>query len=170
MAIRLEGMIITLIFVVFSIFYFIKDSDSKKENSRATKELEFHETSLIEVDQHEMSGSAFADSGVIKKGVLYLRYLRYHTNTIRLLRADSAVMKKEHLYLDGNISLKQKEGFCYQAKSAIYDKHTKILHIKSPFQAKLKQNTISGEALTYDILHKKATASMVKAVFYTSHK
>jgi hypothetical protein len=170
MAIRLEWIISALIVLILGASYFVKLSDDEGHRPESTKELEFHDTSLIEVDQHGMLGDASAVTGVMERGVLHLKYLRYHTDTIRLLRADSATLEEEHLYLDGNISLEQKEGFRYQADDAIYNKRTKILHVTSPFKATLEKNVIEGRALVYDTLHKEATASMIDAVIYTSRK
>jgi lipopolysaccharide assembly outer membrane protein LptD (OstA) len=170
MAIRLEWILSALIVMILGASYFVKISDQKSSALGSTKELEFHHTSLIEVDQHSILGQASAITGVMDSGILHLKYLQYHTDTIDLLRADSATLEDRILYLDGNLSLEQKEGFSYQADNAIYNKRTKILHVTSPFKAILKNSVIEGRNLIYDTLHKEATASTVDAVIYTTRK
>lgn len=169
MAVRLEWIIAGVALMIFALSYAVKLSDQSSDLSGSTKELEFHDTTFLEVDQNGMLGRASAERGIRDAGILHLRYLRYHTDTIRLLRADSATLEERKLYLDGNITLDQKEGFYYEADDAIYDKRTKILQITSPFRATLKRNVIEGRALVYDTKHKEATASMIEAELFTSN-
>jgi len=155
--------------MIFTASYTVKISDQDGELLGSTKELEFHDTTFLEVDQNGMLGKASVVTGIQDAGILHLKYLQYHTDTIRLLRADSATLEEKKLYLDGNITLDQKDGFYYEADDAIYDKRTKILQITSPFRAMLKRNVIEGRALVYDTKHKEVRASMIEAVLFTSN-
>ena len=154
--------------MIFAGSYFVKLSDQSDTLSNNTKELEFHDTTFFEVDQNGMLGKASVKRGTSNAGVLYLKSLKYHTDTIRMLRADSATLEEKKLYLDGNIRLNQKEGFVYEADNAVYDKDTKILQVTSPFRAILKKSVIKGRKLVYDTGRKEANASMIDAVLFTA--
>lgn len=135
-----------------------------------TKELEFSDTTFTEVDQQRMQAYVFSRYGVRDDGVLSLHNLTYHTANLQLLFSNQARYQGDTLYLDGNVTLVDKEGFTYTTQSANYNQKTEILYVSSPFNAKLGQNSIKGDSLRYNAVKKEADASKIDAVLYTTKK
>ena len=170
MGLRLEVLITLVIVAILSVTLMVKFTHKAFVGERFTKELEFTDTTLTEVDTETMQGRAFGSHGIRDAGVLVLYNIKYHTNNIELLRAKKATYKGDKLYLDGNITLNQKEGFDYSAEHAVYDKKTKILDITSAFSGIMDRNTIHGYTLRYDMQKKEAFGKRIDAVVYTTEK
>ncbi len=170
MGLKLETLIIVVIVAILSGALMVKFSHKLSDEKPFTKELEFTNTTLIEVDTATMKGRSFGTYGVRDAGVLTLHNLKYHTKNIKLLRAKKGTYKGNKLYLDGNITVNQKEGFDYSAEHAVYDKKTKILNITSAFTGIMNQNVIHGYTLRYDVEKKVAFGKRIDAVIYTAEK
>ena len=148
----------------------VKFAHNTSDRERFTKELEFTDTTLTEVNTATMQGRSFGSYGIRDAGVLTLYDINYHTNDIQSLRAKKGTYKGDKLYLDGNITVNQKEGFDYSAQHAVYNKKTKILDITSAFTGIMDRNTIHGYTLRYDTQKKEAFGKRIDAVVYTSEK
>ena len=170
MGLKLETLIIVLITAILSGTLMVKFANKSSEGKPFTKELEFTGTTLTEVDTDTMQGRAFGTYGIRDAGVLTLHNITYHTNNIESLRAKRAIYKEDKLYLDGNITLKEKEGFDYSAEHAVYNKKTKILDITSAFTGVMDKNRIEGYTLRYDTQKKEAFGKRIHAVVYTTEK
>ena len=170
MGLRLEILIAVMIIAIFSVTLMVKFTHQSSDGKRFTKEMEFTDTTLIEVDTATMKGRSFGTYGIRDAGVLTLHNLKYHTKNIELLRAKKGTYKGDKLYLDGNITVNQKEGFDYSAEHAVYDKKTKMLDITSEFSAIMDGNTIHGYTLHYDVQKKEAFGKWIDAVVYTTEK
>ncbi len=170
MGLKLEILITLVIVAIFSVTLMVKFTYKSSDGERFTKELEFTDTTLTEVDTVTMQGRAFGSYGIRDAGVLTLHDIKYHTNNIESLRAKKGTYKGDKLYLDGNITLNQKEGFDYSAEHAVYDKKTKILDITSEFSGVMGANTIHGYTLHYDVEKKEAFGRQIDAVVYTTEK
>lgn len=166
MAIRLEWIVVAAIVVISALSYFVKFSSQSGGGVHATRELEFHDTTFLEVDQNGILGDAYARVGIREKGVLHMRHLDYRTDAIRLLHADSGTFEAVKIYLDGNVTVDEKSGLHYRTENIVYNKQTKILHVTSPFEATLAKNSFKGNELIYDTRRKEVTASMVEAVLF----
>lgn len=170
MGIRLEYILIIAIVLTISLNTLVKFDNKLDINQSHTKELAFSDTTFIEVNKVKMLAYIFSRYGVRDAGVLTLNDLTYHTENIKLLFANQASYKEDTLFLDGNVTLVEKEGFKYTTQSAKYNQKTEILDINAPFTAKLDKNVIKGEVLHYDAKHKELNASKIDAVVYTLKK
>lgn len=170
MGLKLETLIIVVIVAILSGTLMVKFTHKSSDRKPFTKELEFTDTTFIEVDTATMQGRAFGTYGIRDTGILTLYNLKYHTKNIELLRAKKGTYKGDKLYLDGNITVNQKEGFDYSAEHAIYDKKTKILNITSEFTGIMDKNIIHGYTLRYDVQKKEAFGKRIDAVVYTAEK
>ena len=170
MGLKLETLITVVIIAILSVTLMVRFTHKSSNGERFTKELEFTDTTLTEVDTVTMQGRAFGSYGIRDAGVLTLHNIKYHTNNIESLRANKGTYKGNKLYLDGNITLNQKEGFDYSAEHAVYDKKIKILDITSEFSAIMDGNTIHGYTLHYDVQKKEAFGKRIDAVVYTTEK
>ncbi len=163
-------LIIVVIAAIVSVTLMVKFTHKTTDRKPFTKEMEFTDTTLIEVDTITMKGRSFGTYGIRDAGVLTLHNLKYHTKNIELLRAKKGTYKGDKLYLDGNITVNQKEGYDYSAEHAIYDKKTKILNITSAFTGIMDKNIIHGYTLRYDTQKKEAFGKRINAVVYTAEK
>jgi type II secretory pathway pseudopilin PulG len=170
MGLKLEMLITVVIIAIFSATLMVKFTHQSSNGKLFTKELEFTDTTLTEVDTQGMQGRAFGTYGIRDTGVLSMYNIKYHTDSIQLLRAKKATYKGDNIYLDGNITINQKEGFDYSAQHAVYNKQTKMLDVTSAFIAVMNNNTITGDTLHYDTQKKDATAKRIDAVLYTTEK
>lgn len=170
MGLKLETVITIVIIAILTVAFMVKFVDSTSDEKRFTKELEFTDTTFTEVDTRAMQGRVFSTYGIRDQGVLTLYDLMYHTNRIELLSAAQGTYKGDKIYLDGNITLNQKEGFDYSAEHAVYDKKTKILDITSVFTGRMDKNIIHGNTLRYDTQLKEAYGERIEAVVYTTEK
>ena len=170
MGIRLEHIIFIFIGMVFISFLLIKIEPKPHIEKPHSKELTFTDTRFIEVDTHKIIGLAHSLSGEYEKNTLTLSGITYHTDSVNLLRAEKGIYTGDEIYLEGNVTLHQKEGFDYTAQKAIYNKYTQILIIDSPFRAHLRDNVIEGESVVYDMKKKEALGHNVNAAVYTLKK
>jgi len=168
MGLKLETIITLGIIAIIATVFMLKITDGTTAVNTVTKELEFTNTTFTEVDTSDMKGRVFSTYGVRDKGVLTLDNLRYHTDNIELLSAKKGRYEGDKLYLDGDIVLKQKEGFDYSAEHAVYHTKTEILHITSAFEAVMDANIIHGYTLQYDTRKKEAFSREINAVVYTA--
>jgi len=170
MGLKLEIILIVLAVVILSVALRIEIKNSKVSKQIVTKELEFTNTTFTEVDTNKTLGVAYGTYGTRDAGILTVDNLRYHTDSIKLLRAKKGTYKGDKIYLDHNITVNQKEGFDYKAEHAIYDKKSEILNITSPFTAFMNENVIHGNSLRYDTKKREAFGTDVDAVVYTKEK
>jgi len=170
MGLKLEMILIVLIVAVLSVALTVKIQNSRAVVKRSTIEVEFTYTTFTEVDTNKTQGVAFGTYGIRDAGILTVNNLKYHTDSIRELRAKKGTYKGNKIYLDHNITVNQKEGFDYTAEHAIYDQKTEILNITSPFIAVINKNVIHGNSLKYDTRKSKVYATDVDAVLYTKEK
>ena len=164
---KLELILVALIVITSSVTMTTKLSEKNIKTAKGTKELEFTNTTFTEVTTKRREGVAYTTHGVRISGVLYMKNLRYHNDKIKLLLADSGISHENKIYLDGNVSVHQKEAHDYYTEHAIYDKKAEILHVVSPFVACLQQNVFEGETLDYYMQRKEATGTKIDAVIYT---
>ena len=170
MGIKLEQVLIASIIATIGVTTMVKLSNSTGYNKTSSKEMEFSDTTFIEVDREKMQSKSFATKGIRDNGVLRVKNLTYSTDSIELLLADEGKYHEDILYLDGDVRLKEKEGYTYATEHAQYNQKTEILTVTSNFFAHMDKNTIRGTSLQYNVLKKELNATMVDAVIYTTEK
>jgi len=170
MGIKLEVFIVTAIVLIVSTTYFFKIENSNSAPSSSTKQLEFKNTTLIEVNTEKMLSNIVCSHGVKKNEILDLKEIIYHSKSINSLVAESGEYKNGIMYLDGGIKLQQKEGYVYHAEHAIYNTEKETLNIASEFTMYINKNTIRGRDLIYDAKTKVAKSKNINATVYTTEK
>lgn len=170
MGIRLEQVLIVAIVVTVVVTTMIKLNNSSADDKASNKEMEFTDTTFIEVDREKMQSKSFAKKGLRENTVLLLEHLRYSTENIELLVSDKGKYYDDILYLDGNVKLIEKKGYTYSAEHANYNQKTEVLIVTSPFIAYMDKNIIRGASLHYNALKKELNATKVDAVIYTTKK
>jgi lipopolysaccharide export system protein LptA len=170
MGIKLEFVLIIAIIGIIAGSLMLKLRNAPVPTTVLTKEVEFTNTTLIEVDTDNMKSRAYTTHGDRDQGVLTLENIIYLGDTIESLSANKGRLKGDFLHLDGNVVLQEKDGYRYETQHAIYNKKTEILNITSPFIGVKGHNIIQGESMEYDTRKKKATGTTVGTVFYTPDK
>ena len=170
MRLQLEFFIIIGILLILGLVSMVNLTQKKYDDGLFTKELEFTDTTLTEVNKQSMQGRAFTTYGVRDSGVLTLHQIQYYTKEIESLCANSGVFIDNKLYLTGNVVFNNQEGFSYSSENAIYDKKTKILDITSPFVGKMLQNSLTGDTLRYDVVKQEVLGKQIETVVYTAEK
>jgi hypothetical protein len=170
MGLKLEFLLVVLIVLTSVVTMSVKLRTQHPDDTGAQKELEFTNTTFTEVTTQKREGVAFGVHGVRSAGILRVKSLRYHNDTIDLLLADTGTYRGDHLYLDGNVTLHQRDGFDYWTEHAYYDKKKAILYATSPFIATKGKNRIDGKSMAYHTVKKVLRAISVDAVVYTAEK
>ncbi len=170
MGIKLEHVLTVTIIVTVILTTVVKLTNSNKDYTIFDKELEFTDTTFIEVDRDKMQSRSFTTKGIREKGVLTLQNLKYSTDSIELLIADMGKYYENTLYLEGNVILNEKDGYTYTTEHAQYNQKTKILNVTSAFVAHMDKNIIRGNSLKYNTVKKELNATMIDAVIYTTDK
>lgn len=170
MGIRLEYVLTIATIGIISGALMLKLHDTLVTSKTFTKEIEFTDTTLTEVDTATMKSRIYGTYGVRDRGVLRVENIRYVDDKIEPLSADQGKIRGDILQLDGHVVMQEKDGYTYKTEHAVYNKKREILYITSPFTAIRGENIIKGKSLVYDARQKKATGKAVGTVFYTPDK
>jgi len=164
MAIKVEWVLLALIISIMGLSYEFKTTKSKHHKSKSMKDLEFYDTIFSKVDTNGFISKIDTTYGVLESKVLKLKHINYKDKTISKLLANSAIKYDKIMYLEGNVSLFQVDGFEYYTQKAIYDKVKKTLVSPEKFNANKANDYIDGEHLIYHLDKKVAKASNVHAI------
>ncbi len=170
MGIKLEYILTIVIIGIIAGALMLKLQNAPVASKAFTKELEFTDTTLTEVDTDTMNSRIFGTYGVRDKGVLQVENIRYFDDNIELLSADKGKLEGDILQLDGHVIMEEKGGYTYKTEHAVYNKKSEILNITAPFTGTRGQNIIKGKSMEYDTRQKKATGKTVDTIFYTPDK
>jgi len=170
MGIKLEYVISVTIIVIVGAAIMMKLDNKTNILKQVNKELEFKETTFIEVNTKKRQSNAFVQKGVRKNGILSLEHLTYNTKNISLLIADKGNYIKDILILEGHIRVEEKKGYTYSTEHAKYNQKTEILTISQGFTANITKNVIHGSSLKYNAIKKEMYAKKIDAVVYTAEK
>lgn len=170
MGLKLEFVLIAVIAGIVAGSLMLKLGGRETKSEVFTKELEFTNTMLIEVNTLKFLSRSYGTYGVRDRGVFSMENLQYSTDTIESLVANRGRFQGKILYLDGAVVLKEKEGYTYKTEHANYHQQSDILNITAPFVATRDKNIIKGNTLRYDTRKKEAFGTQIDSVFYTTEK
>lgn len=170
MGLKLEFILIVAIVGILAGSLLLRLSRTETKMEAFNKEMEFTNTTLIEVNTHKVLSNSYGTYGVRNQGVLTLKNLEYSTDTIELLVAKQGKFKGDILYLDGSVVLSEEDGYTYKTEHANYNQKTDILNITAPFVGIRDKNIIKGNTLRYDTRKKEAFGTKIDSVLYTTEK
>jgi len=170
MGIRLDVILIVLISIIISVGLNFSLTSTPQTDNNFTKELEFKDTMLTEVDKTMILGKSFIGYGVSDNKVLVLKNITYFAEKLEYIKANEAKLDGHVLYLKGDIEVKETDGYLYKTQEAIYNQESKILNIYTPFSARMKNNLLEGSRLLYNLKDKKIYGRDIHTVFFTSTK
>ena len=170
MGLKLELLIIILASAVLITAMTVEISSSPNLTNSQAVEMEFTDTVLREVDNNKSLSVSHGRYGIRESGILTIHNLRYHTDSIKLLKAKRGIFKGDDIYLDHNVTVNKEKGSDYYTEHAVYNQKTGILNVTAPFLAIMGKNIMHGNTLRYDTNKKEAFATQVDAVVYTNEK
>ncbi len=170
MELRLEGILLVGIIGIAVGVMSLELNDKNRDSSKLAKELEFTNTTFVEVDTIKRAGELYGTYGIRYQGTLNMQNIIYHTDNIESLVSKKGRYKDNILYLDGDVVMIEQDGYIYNTQHAIYNQTTQILNIISPYTAIRDKNIMNGDTLVYDTAIKYASGQRVDAVFYTAKK
>jgi len=170
MGLKFEFVLIAAIAAIVAGSLLLKLGGIDSKGEVFTKELEFTNTMLIEVDTLKTLSRSHGTYGVRDRGVFTLENLHYSTDTIESLVANRGRFQGEILYLDGAVVLKEKEGYTYKTEHANYNQQSDILNITAPFVGTRDKNIIKGDTLRYNTRKKEVYGTKIDSVLYTTEK
>lgn len=167
MGIRIEFVLFIAIVIIVggSLTVELNNIESSKESF--TKELEFTNTTFIEVDTNKLHGRAYGVYGKRDDGVLSIDNLRYKTETIKSLVANKGTYMGNIIYLEGDVIMFDTNGYRYETQQAEYDQKTEILNITAPFVTTREDNIYKGDTLTYHTRKETVYGTTIDATVYT---
>jgi lipopolysaccharide assembly outer membrane protein LptD (OstA) len=163
MGVRLELILLFLIVLFFAFAMRIKLQTDTPSKTSIGKELEFTDTTLVEVTTQDPKGVTYLKHGTRENGILHMDGLEYHDPKISLMSAKHATFEENTLYLEGNISLFQENGFRFMTQKASYNRSVNTIYVTTPFTAYLNQNRIVVEEMQYNMNNGNLYAQKVRA-------
>jgi len=164
MGLRLEYVLVFLIVLTFTLAMTAKVDQQHIQTQQHVRELEFRDTTFIEVTTSRREGIAYAAYGIRENGILTLEGLRYSNERIRNMTADTAYYQEKTNHLEGNVTLLHQKGLRFFTEKADYNKKSEILNVTAPFIAYMDKNEIRGDRLQYNMQTEEIVAEHIKAV------
>ena len=163
MAMRIEWILILSISLIVSLAYEYKVSNNQISYKKANRDLEFYDTIFSKVDTKSLLNKIYTTYGVLHSKVLDVQTIKYQDLQVNKLTANKAIIDKDVITLDGNVSIYLKDGFKAFSQKAIYNKKISKLDIPTQFVANMQKDKINGNSLVYNLNTKIALASRVNA-------
>jgi hypothetical protein len=163
MAMRIEWILILSISLIVSLAYEYKVSNNQISYKKANRDLEFYDTIFSKVDTKSLLNKIYTTYGVLHSKVLDVQTIKYQDLQVNKLTANKAIIDKDVITLDGNVSIYLKDGLEFFSQKAIYNKKISKLNIPTQFFANMQKDKINGNSLVYDLNTKIALASKVNA-------
>ncbi len=171
MGLRLEWLLLLITVLIILVSFNVKLENGNSKISDFSKEIEFTNTTLTQVDTKHLLGQAYTTYGVRDKyGVLNMRNIKYHNDNIKYLYAKSAKYIKDFIYLDNDVFMKDNQGTEYKTQHAYYNQKNQILYITSPFILSRDKNIFKGKTLVYNTSLRDISAKKIDGIFYTPKK
>lgn len=152
-----------IVFILVSSFVIKKESNTSNQ-SKSKKDLEFTNTTLMEVDEASLVGYTFATYGVRDNNILTLNNIIYKDVRVDKLTALKGVYNTQKMVLSGKVDLHYKDGIRSQSQNAIYHKELSIVEITTPFLVTTPLHTFRGKSFVYDMKNRIAKATKIDAL------
>ena len=164
MALRIEYVLIVAI-AITSIFIF--QSKPKKSirviEPNSSKEFYFEEFTLLELNETGVKNSLKAREATKYKETFILKDIELNYENEDRVFADSAVYVKNIIFLKGNIVFEEIDRFKFWSSDLNYNIKTKDIYTSSTFKLKIKDNSIVGKKLKYNMKEKEIEAFNIDA-------
>jgi len=170
MVIRVEWVVALAILATIGLSFNLKFQDQAAILKSNTKELEFDNMVLTEVNSTAVVSQAFAKSGKQENGILTLEHIAYKKLGENEIVANKGIYTKDNIILKGDVRITQKGGFVYTTQEALYNPKSKTFTSPTPFVATMEKNTFSGAKLDYDMQKEEAKSQKIHAIIFNEEK
>jgi len=166
--VRVEPILIVLIVTIITLGVKIKLNSATVKVVKSTKELDFYDTTIYEVDTKHLLDVIYTTYGIRDNGILKMKNIKYHSDSVESIVSKEGRYVNNMLYLTKDVIMKN-DGYTYTTQKLNYNQKTQILNITSPFKATNNINTFWGKSLIYYSLKKEMYAKDTKSIFYTQN-
>jgi len=170
MVIRVEWVVALTILATIGLSFNLKFQDTAAKSKSNSKELEFVNMVLTEVNSTAVVSQAFAKSGNQENGILTLEHITYKKLGENEIVANKGIYTKDNIILKGDVKIIQKGGFVYITQEAIYNPKNKTFTSPTPFVATMGENKFSGAKLDYDMQKEEAKSQKIHAIIFNEEK
>lgn len=169
MVVKIEWIVVLAIVATIGLSFTLKFQDITRPKGDS-KELEFSNMVLTEVNTTAVVSQAFAKSGKQENGILTLEHITYKKLGENEIVANKGIYTKDNIILKGDVKIHQKGGFVYSTQEALYNPKNKTFSSPTPFIATMGKNTFSGVKLDYDLQKEEAKSQKIHAVIFNEEK
>jgi LPS export ABC transporter protein LptC len=164
MALRIEYILTLAIAVTSALILHSKPKESVKVTEpNSTKEFYFEDFTLLELNGTGIKNSLKAKEATKYKETFLLKEIELNYENEDRVFADSAVYVKNIVYLKGNILFEEIGSFKFWSSDLNYNIKTKDIYTSSTFRLKIRDNSIVGKKLKYNMKEKDIEASNIDA-------
>ncbi len=144
------AIILAILFVtVVSIVKLQNRPIDDKKTTKSTKEIEFNDAKIIEVDTKEQKSITTADTIYKTSDTFVSHNIRFINRFKDILEAKEALQKGDDMEFYRNVRFKRAGGFRYHTNKALYNRQNDILTINAHFKALRQEDSFFGESMVY---------------------
>jgi LPS export ABC transporter protein LptC len=164
MALRVEHILILAIGV--TLFFVLKTEPKgsiKVAQSNSTKEFYFKDFILLELNSTGIKNSLKAKEATKYKDTFILKDIELNYENEDRVFAKSAVYIKDSIYLKDNVVFEEIGNFKFWSSDLNYNIKSKNIYTSSNFKLKIRDSSIVGKGLKYNMRDKEIEASNIDA-------
>lgn len=135
------------------IFFLFQPREHSKAVVSEMPILELKKFSISELDVNGLKSIIYGTSGIKYKDRYIVENMDYTDNASSLIsniKADNALYKGVHLYVDGNVTYIREGGLVFKTPKAEYNTQTSILLSLTGFRSEMDVNKAIGSYLEYN--------------------
>lgn len=166
MAIRIEYLLVLLIFVLLVSIIGITPSSHEAKSSNAQRELEFENFSLHNIQKDKATQEIFAVNMTKYKNHIEMRDIDLKDEKGYQLFSKDAIYDEKMIYLNSGVRVISQDGYVFMTSSVNYHINTKDLESNEPFLLEYNQSVIRGESLALSMKNKAISANKIEAKIY----
>ena len=170
MAVRIEYILLLVLFIIFGFIFLSKTEDIKAVKSTSTKELVFKDFSLIELGEQGITHQMISSKALKDKKFFTLSDINITYNEIQHLYAKEARYEKDIIHLKNEVILSRNDGIYFNSEHLKYTVKTQKLYIDSNFSLDINGSIIVGKNLCYSLDDKNISADNISAKIILSNK
>ena len=163
MAVRIEYLLVFMLFILLLSIMGIKPTSEVAKSSKGDKEIEFQNFSLYDIKKDGPSEVMSASKMVKYENYLDMDEIDLKDEGGYRLLSKKAIYEEEYIYMDRGVSILRDDGLRFSTKSLNYDTETKDIKTLKPFILEFNSSIIQGENLGLNMDNKQITADNIEA-------
>lgn len=163
MAIRIEFILLLVLFMVIGVIFLSKTEDIKAIKSTSTSELLFENFSLVELGEQGVTHQLISSKALKDRKFFILSDINITYDNAQHLSAKEARYEKDTIHLKDDVILSRDDGISFASNHLEYHVNEEKLHIDSEFSLEINGSIIKGKNLYYHLEDKNISADGVSA-------